>query len=161
MVCQPGLYGLNGISSSNNLMDFSAKNNDQDEPYVNVDVSNSVSTTMIYPSTSSTIVGYEGGDSEPTCFKQWDPGGRFFHLKQDITLHHLLHQLVESYARHYITAFAGIHRGNQSNEGIRIHLKGFATGNGLTDIAIRYKGCTDYALNRGIIKKATHDRLNK
>ena len=53
------------------------------------------------------------------------------------------------------------HRGNQANEGIHTHLKGFATCHGLTDIAYQYKDCTDYALNMSTIKKATHDHLNK
>ncbi|TKY57647.1 Auxin response factor 5 [Spatholobus suberectus] len=55
-VCQPGLYGLNGMSSSNNLRDLSAESNNQSEICVNVDVSNSVGTTMVDPSTSSTIL---------------------------------------------------------------------------------------------------------
>ncbi|KAK7382966.1 hypothetical protein VNO78_28631 [Psophocarpus tetragonolobus] len=55
-ICQPGLYGTNGISSSNNLRDLSAESNNQSEICVNVDVSNSVGTTMVDPSTSSTIL---------------------------------------------------------------------------------------------------------
>ncbi|XP_061356533.1 auxin response factor 5 [Gastrolobium bilobum] len=55
-ICQPGMYGLNGISSSNNLRDLSAESNNQSEICVNVDVSNSVSTTMVDPSTSSAIL---------------------------------------------------------------------------------------------------------
>ncbi|KAE9617522.1 putative carboxypeptidase C [Lupinus albus] len=67
----------------------------------------------------------------------------------------------ESYAGHYIPAFAArIHRGNKANEGIHVNLKGFAIGNGLTDPAIQYKAYADYALEMGIIKKGTHDRLN-
>ncbi|KAK7277270.1 hypothetical protein RIF29_18421 [Crotalaria pallida] len=67
----------------------------------------------------------------------------------------------ESYAGHYIPAFAArIHKGNQANEGIHINLKGFAIGNGLTDPAIQYKAYADYALDMGIIKQGTHDRLN-
>ncbi|KAE9600138.1 hypothetical protein Lal_00046230 [Lupinus albus] len=54
---QPGMYGLNGISSSNNMKDLSAESNNQSEICVNVDVSNSVSTTtMVDPSTASTIL---------------------------------------------------------------------------------------------------------
>ncbi|RDX67368.1 Auxin response factor 5, partial [Mucuna pruriens] len=53
-ICQPGLY--NGISSSNSLRDLSAESNNQSEICVNVDVSNSVGTTMVDPSTSSTIL---------------------------------------------------------------------------------------------------------
>ncbi|XP_019432536.1 PREDICTED: auxin response factor 5-like [Lupinus angustifolius] len=54
---QPGMYGLNGISSSNNMKDLSAESNNQSEICVNVDVSNSVSTTtMVDPSTSSAIL---------------------------------------------------------------------------------------------------------
>ncbi|RDX60623.1 Serine carboxypeptidase-like 49, partial [Mucuna pruriens] len=68
----------------------------------------------------------------------------------------------ESYAGHYIPAFATrIHRGNQAKEGIHINLKGFAIGNGLTNPAIQYKAYADYALEMGIIKKATRNRLNK
>ncbi|KAF7820179.1 serine carboxypeptidase-like [Senna tora] len=68
----------------------------------------------------------------------------------------------ESYAGHYIPAFAArVHRGNKAKEGIHINLKGFAIGNGLTDPAIQYKAYTDYALDMGIIQKATYERLNK
>ncbi|QCE05433.1 serine carboxypeptidase-like [Vigna unguiculata] len=68
----------------------------------------------------------------------------------------------ESYAGHYIPAFASrIHRGNKAKEGIHINLKGFAIGNGLTNPAIQYKAYPDYALEMGIIKKATRNRLNK
>ncbi|XP_027363665.1 serine carboxypeptidase-like [Abrus precatorius] len=68
----------------------------------------------------------------------------------------------ESYAGHYIPAFATrIHRGNQAKDGIHINLKGLAIGNGLTNPAIQYKAYPDYALEMGIIKKATHDRLDK
>ncbi|KAL5129261.1 Auxin response factor 5 [Glycine soja] len=55
-ICQPGLYGLNGIPSSNNLRDLSAESNNQSEICVNVDASNSVGTTVVDPSTSSTIL---------------------------------------------------------------------------------------------------------
>lgn len=39
--------------------------------------------------------------------------------------------------------------------------QGFAIGNGLTDPAIQYPAYPDYALDMGVIDKATHDRLNK
>ncbi|KAG4934518.1 hypothetical protein JHK87_048520 [Glycine soja] len=55
-ICQPGMYGLNGVPSSNNLRDLSAESNNQSEICVNVDASNSVGTTMVDPSTSSTIL---------------------------------------------------------------------------------------------------------
>ncbi|XP_054801624.1 serine carboxypeptidase-like [Prosopis cineraria] len=68
----------------------------------------------------------------------------------------------ESYAGHYIPALAArVHKGNKAKEGIHINLKGFAIGNGLTDPAIQYQAYPDYALDMGIIEKATHDRLNK
>ncbi|KAK4279627.1 hypothetical protein QN277_011375 [Acacia crassicarpa] len=68
----------------------------------------------------------------------------------------------ESYAGHYIPALAArVHKGNKAKEGIHINLKGFAIGNGLTDPAIQYRAYPDYALEMGIIGKATHDRLNK
>ncbi|KAG4982758.1 hypothetical protein AAZX31_10G099600 [Glycine max] len=67
----------------------------------------------------------------------------------------------ESYAGHYIPAFATrIHRGNKAKEGIHINLKGLAIGNGLTNPAIQYKAYPDYALEMGIIKKATRNLLN-
>ncbi|CAJ1972521.1 unnamed protein product [Sphenostylis stenocarpa] len=56
-ICQPGTFGLNGMSSSSSLRDLSAESNNQSEICVNVDVSNnSVGTTMVDPSTSSTIL---------------------------------------------------------------------------------------------------------
>ncbi|KAK7280725.1 hypothetical protein RJT34_25792 [Clitoria ternatea] len=55
-MCQPGMYGLNGVSNSNSLRDLSAESNNQSEICVNVDVSNSVNTAMVDPSTSSTIL---------------------------------------------------------------------------------------------------------
>ncbi|KAK4754559.1 hypothetical protein SAY87_002663 [Trapa incisa] len=68
----------------------------------------------------------------------------------------------ESYAGHYIPAFAArVHQGNKAKEGIRINLKGFAIGNGLTDPAIQYKAYTDYALDMGIIKEPQYVRINK
>lgn len=38
--------------------------------------------------------------------------------------------------------------------------QGFAIGNGLTNPAIQYKAYPDYALDMGIITKATRNRLN-
>ncbi|KAK7376737.1 hypothetical protein VNO80_02152 [Phaseolus coccineus] len=55
-ICQPGTYGLNGMSSPNSLRDLSAESNNQSEICVNVDVSNSVGTTVVNPSTSNTIL---------------------------------------------------------------------------------------------------------
>ncbi|KAJ1435987.1 Serine carboxypeptidase, serine active site [Sesbania bispinosa] len=67
----------------------------------------------------------------------------------------------ESYAGHYIPALgARIRQGNQANEGIHINLKGLAIGNGLTNPEIQYKAYPDYALDMGIITKATRNRLN-
>ncbi|GAB4854991.1 Serine carboxypeptidase-like 49 [Ancistrocladus abbreviatus] len=68
----------------------------------------------------------------------------------------------ESYAGHYIPAFAArVHQGNKAGQGIHINLKGFAIGNGLTDPAIQYQAYTDYALDMGLIKKTSHDHINK
>ncbi|XP_022890082.1 serine carboxypeptidase-like [Olea europaea var. sylvestris] len=68
----------------------------------------------------------------------------------------------ESYAGHYIPAFAArVHQGNKAKEGIRVNLKGFAIGNGLTDPGIQYAAYTDYALGMGIITQSAHDRINK
>jgi len=39
--------------------------------------------------------------------------------------------------------------------------QGFAIGNGLTNPAIQYKAYPDYALEMGIIKQGTRNRLNK
>jgi len=67
----------------------------------------------------------------------------------------------ESYAGHYIPAFASrVHQGNKMNEGIHINLKGFAIGNGLTDPAIQYKAYTDYALQMGIITESEYKKIN-
>jgi len=57
-ICQPGTFnGINGMPSPNSLRDLSAEsNNNQSEICVNVDVSNSVGTTVVDPSTSSTIL---------------------------------------------------------------------------------------------------------
>ncbi|RDX81940.1 Serine carboxypeptidase-like 48 [Mucuna pruriens] len=68
----------------------------------------------------------------------------------------------ESYAGHYIPALASrVHQGNKAKEGININLKGFAIGNGLTNPEIQYQAYTDYALDRGLIKKADYDSINK
>ncbi|PKA48059.1 Serine carboxypeptidase 3 [Apostasia shenzhenica] len=68
----------------------------------------------------------------------------------------------ESYAGHYIPAFASlIHQRNKAKKGIHINLKGLAIGNGLTDPAIQYKAYTDYALEMGLIKESDYKRLNK
>ncbi|KAG4968524.1 hypothetical protein JHK87_034175 [Glycine soja] len=68
----------------------------------------------------------------------------------------------ESYAGHYIPALASrVHQGNKAKEGIHINLKGFAIGNGLTNPEIQYQAYTDYALDRGLIKKADYDSINK
>ncbi|XP_057423629.1 auxin response factor 5-like [Lotus japonicus] len=50
------IYGFNGISSSNNLRDLSSESNNQSEICVNVDVSNSVNTTTVDPSTTSSTI---------------------------------------------------------------------------------------------------------
>lgn len=39
--------------------------------------------------------------------------------------------------------------------------QGFAIGNGLTNPEIQYKAYTDFALDRGLIKKADYDSINK
>ncbi|MED6108211.1 Serine carboxypeptidase-like 48 [Stylosanthes scabra] len=68
----------------------------------------------------------------------------------------------ESYAGHYIPALASrVHQGNKAKEGIPINLKGFAIGNGLTNPEIQYQAYTDYALDRGLIKKSDYDRISK
>ncbi|KAK9280589.1 hypothetical protein L1049_014283 [Liquidambar formosana] len=68
----------------------------------------------------------------------------------------------ESYAGHYIPAFAGrINQGNKAKEGNHINLKGFAIGNGLTDPGNQYKAYTDYALNMGLIKESDYKSINK
>lgn len=54
-IIQQEVYGFNDISSSNNLRDLSSESNNQSEICVNVDGSNSVSTAIVDPSTSSTI----------------------------------------------------------------------------------------------------------
>ncbi|KAL4292641.1 hypothetical protein S83_061617 [Arachis hypogaea] len=68
----------------------------------------------------------------------------------------------ESYAGHYIPALASrVHQGNKAKEGIIINLKGFAIGNGLTNPEIQYQAYTDYALDRGLIKKSDYDSISK
>ncbi|KAE9600583.1 putative carboxypeptidase C [Lupinus albus] len=68
----------------------------------------------------------------------------------------------ESYARHFIPAVVSrIHQGNKEKQGIHIILKGFAIGNGLTNPEIQYKAYTDYALDKGIIKKDDYNSINK
>ncbi|KAK2996103.1 hypothetical protein RJ639_029531 [Escallonia herrerae] len=72
----------------------------------------------------------------------------------------------ESYAGHYIPAFAArVHQGNKNKEGIHINLKvrvkGFAIGNGLTDPAIQYKAYTDFALDNGLIKQSHYQSISK
>ncbi|CAI9778432.1 unnamed protein product [Fraxinus pennsylvanica] len=68
----------------------------------------------------------------------------------------------ESYAGHYIPAFADrIRRGNDNKEGIHINMKGLAIGNGLTDPEIQYKAYTDYALNMKLINKSDYDSLSQ
>ncbi|KMT07962.1 hypothetical protein BVRB_6g144960 [Beta vulgaris subsp. vulgaris] len=68
----------------------------------------------------------------------------------------------ESYAGHYIPAFAScVHSNNKAKKGIHINLKGFAIGNGLTDPAVQYKAYPDYALEMGLIKKSSYDVINK
>ena len=39
--------------------------------------------------------------------------------------------------------------------------QGFAIGNGLTNPEIQYQAYTDYALDRGLIKKAEYNSINK
>ncbi|XP_002523707.2 serine carboxypeptidase-like [Ricinus communis] len=68
----------------------------------------------------------------------------------------------ESYAGHYIPAFASrVHSGNKNKEGIHINLKGFAIGNGLTDPGIQYKAYTDYALENDLIEESDYERINE
>ncbi|XP_051134283.1 serine carboxypeptidase-like [Andrographis paniculata] len=68
----------------------------------------------------------------------------------------------ESYAGHYIPAFAGrVHQGNKNKEGLHINLKGFAIGNGLTNPEIQYKAYTDYALDMKLITKSDYNSINK
>ncbi|KAJ4792988.1 Carboxypeptidase [Rhynchospora pubera] len=68
----------------------------------------------------------------------------------------------ESYAGHYIPAFASrVHQGNKNEEGLRINLKGFAIGNGLTDPEIQYGAYADFALDMGLIGESTHKTISK
>ncbi|KAI4334343.1 hypothetical protein L6164_019046 [Bauhinia variegata] len=68
----------------------------------------------------------------------------------------------ESYAGHYIPALASrVYQGNKEKREIHINLKGFAIGNGLTNPSIQYQAYADYALDKSLINKADHDRINK
>ncbi|CAI9761531.1 unnamed protein product [Fraxinus pennsylvanica] len=68
----------------------------------------------------------------------------------------------ESYAGHYIPAFAArIQQGNNNKEGIHINMKGLAIGNGMTDPQIQYKAYTDYALNMKLITQSDYDSMNE
>ncbi|XP_057456083.1 serine carboxypeptidase-like [Lotus japonicus] len=68
----------------------------------------------------------------------------------------------ESYAGHYIPALASrVHQGNKEKQGIYINLKGFAIGNGLTNLEIQYPAYTDFALDNGLITKAEQEEINK
>lgn len=47
---------------------------------------------------------------------------------------------------------------------VLIHLiqqQGFAIGNGITNTAIQYQSYPDFALDQGIITKASYDEINK
>ncbi|XP_051113301.1 serine carboxypeptidase-like [Andrographis paniculata] len=66
----------------------------------------------------------------------------------------------ESYAGHYIPAFATvIQRRNQMKQGIKINLKGVAIGNGMTNPSIQHKENLDYALKTNIISLYRYMRL--
>ncbi|KAJ7571660.1 hypothetical protein O6H91_01G170800 [Diphasiastrum complanatum] len=68
----------------------------------------------------------------------------------------------ESYAGHYVPAVTGrIHDNNKKGSGIKINLKGFAIGNGLTQPDIQYEAYADYALEMGIIGENDYKRLSK
>ncbi|XP_039129735.1 serine carboxypeptidase-like [Dioscorea cayenensis subsp. rotundata] len=68
----------------------------------------------------------------------------------------------ESYAGHYIPAVAErVHRGNKGKEGLKINLKGFAIGNGLTNPSIQYGAYADFAYSMGLIGEAAHDKISK
>ncbi|XP_042429649.1 serine carboxypeptidase-like [Zingiber officinale] len=68
----------------------------------------------------------------------------------------------ESYAGHYIPAAAErVHTGNKEKQGLKLNLKGFAIGNGLTDPSIQYGAYADYALEMGIITERAHNSINK
>ncbi|KAL2507495.1 Serine carboxypeptidase-like 48 [Forsythia ovata] len=68
----------------------------------------------------------------------------------------------ESYAGHYIPAFAArIQQGNSNKEGIHINMKGLAIGNGLTNPEIQYKSYTDYALNMELITQSDYDSMSQ
>ncbi|XP_048140299.1 serine carboxypeptidase-like 48 [Rhodamnia argentea] len=60
-----------------------------------------------------------------------------------------------------LPAFADrVHQGHKAKEGIHINLKGFAIGNGLTDLQIQYGAYADYALNMGLITQSDHDSID-
>ncbi|KAL0369612.1 UNVERIFIED_CONTAM: Serine carboxypeptidase 3 [Sesamum angustifolium] len=68
----------------------------------------------------------------------------------------------ESYAGHYIPAFAArVHQGNKNRGGLHINLKGFAIGNGLTNPEIQYKAYTDYALDMKLIQQSDYNSMSK
>ncbi|XP_039165421.1 serine carboxypeptidase-like [Eucalyptus grandis] len=67
----------------------------------------------------------------------------------------------ESYAGHYIPALATrVQQGNRLRKGIRINLKGFAIGNGLTNSGIQYGAYTEYALRKNLIKRNDKIRID-
>ncbi|KAG6431893.1 hypothetical protein SASPL_103465 [Salvia splendens] len=71
-----------------------------------------------------------------------------------------LYIMGESYAGHYIPAFAAqIHQRNKNRKGVHINLKGLAIGNGLTNPEIQYKSYRDYALNMKLIIRVEYYRL--
>ncbi|EPS70311.1 hypothetical protein M569_04452, partial [Genlisea aurea] len=66
----------------------------------------------------------------------------------------------ESYAGHYVPAFASYINGrNNRSDGIYINLKGIGIGNGLTNSGIQYKADPDYALNMKLIDHETYDSI--
>ncbi|CAI0544050.1 unnamed protein product [Linum tenue] len=68
----------------------------------------------------------------------------------------------ESYAGHYVPALASrIFKANTNagEEIIRINLKGFAIGNGITDPAVQFKSYPDFALSSKLISQSDHDSI--
>ncbi|KAK7312599.1 hypothetical protein VNO77_36571 [Canavalia gladiata] len=66
----------------------------------------------------------------------------------------------ESYAGHYIPALASrINQGNKKAQGIKINLKGFAIGNGLTNSGVQYQAYPDFALDNKLISKSDYDQI--
>ncbi|XP_038691215.1 serine carboxypeptidase-like [Tripterygium wilfordii] len=66
----------------------------------------------------------------------------------------------ESYGGHYIPALASrIHQGNKANEGIHINLKGFAIGNGFTNLDIQLPATIEYALDKTLIEKKEQHKI--